>query len=234
MDAYTHFTLVGVQLARPAGPSRRAEALVASKSLLTRGSTAAGAPVTLPHRFSAGVSGPVVGTGAAEARGVLHTGGSVHTRGRQTCMLHNVTVASSETFLAFTVVFIWLCVGACPTVLTRLVGATVVQVFVTQQSSPVDITHTLPGFAAASVHTAGERHTLITQRALPAIMTLAFSRCHTRAMGLMTPLPAYSFFALWSRPALHADLVAAGVTVEVSKEVIAGPAELVAEGSVIV
>lgn len=43
--------------------------------------------------------------------------------------------------------------------------------FVTQQSSPVDVTHTLPGLGAASVHTARERHTLVTQRALPAVMT---------------------------------------------------------------
>lgn len=42
--------------------------------------------------------------------------------------------------------------------------------FVTQQSSPVDVTHTLPGFDAASVLTARERQTVVTQRALPAIM----------------------------------------------------------------
>lgn len=94
-------------------------------------------------------------------------------------MLHDVTVASFETFLALTVVLIWLCVSAGPSVLTGLVGATVVQIFVTQQSSPVDVTHTLPGLGAASVHTARERHTLVTQRALPAVMTLAFSRCST-------------------------------------------------------
>ena len=43
-----------------------------------------------------------------------------------------------------------------------------------------------------------------------------------------------TFFALWSCPALHADLGAVGVTVEVTDEVIAGPAELVAERSVVV
>lgn len=234
MDAYTRFTLIGVQLARPAAPSRRAEAPVTSRSLLACCPPAARAPITLLHRISAGVSGPGVGTGAAEACRVLHTGGSVHTRGRQTRMLHDVTVASSETFLALTVVLVWLCVGACPTVLTGLVGATVVQIFVAEQSSPVDVAHTLPRLSAASVHTAGERHTLITQRALPAIMAFAFSRCSTGAVGLMTPLPAHRFFALWPRPAINADLGAAGVTVEVAEEVIAAPAELVAERSVVV
>lgn len=43
-----------------------------------------------------------------------------------------------------------------------------------------------------------------------------------------------TLFALWSHPALHADFGAAGVTVEVSEEVIAGPAELVAERPVVV
>lgn len=43
--------------------------------------------------------------------------------------------------------------------------------FVTQQSSPVDVAHTLPGLGAASVHTPGESHTLVTQRALPPVMT---------------------------------------------------------------
>lgn len=39
------------QLARPAGPSRRAEAPVTSRSLLTRRSAATWAPITLPHRW---------------------------------------------------------------------------------------------------------------------------------------------------------------------------------------
>ncbi len=43
-----------------------------------------------------------------------------------------------------------------------------------------------------------------------------------------------TLFAFWSRPAFHADFGAAGVTVEVTEKVIAGPAELVAERSVVV
>lgn len=46
-------------------------------------------------------------------------------------MFHNVTDASSKTFLALTLVLVRLCVGAGPAVLTGLVGATVVQIFVT-------------------------------------------------------------------------------------------------------
>lgn len=234
MDTYSHFTLIGVQLAGPAGPSGRAEAPETSRSLLTRRSTATRAAITLPHRISAGVSGPAVGTDAAEACGVFHTGGSVRARGRQTRMFHNVTVAPSETFLALTLVLVWLRVGAGPSVLAGLVCAAVIQIFVTQQTSPVDIAHTLPGLGAAPVHTAGERHTLVTQRALPAIITLAFPRYSAVAMDLITPLLAHRVFALWSRPSLHADLGAAGVAVEVTEEVIADSAELVAERSVVV
>lgn len=43
--------------------------------------------------------------------------------------------------------------------------------FVAQQSSPVDVAHTLPGFGAAAVHAAGEGHALVTQGALPAVVT---------------------------------------------------------------
>lgn len=43
--------------------------------------------------------------------------------------LTNVTVASSETFLALTLVLVWLCVGAGPAVLAGLVSATIVQIW---------------------------------------------------------------------------------------------------------
>lgn len=43
--------------------------------------------------------------------------------------LTNVTFASSKAFLALTLVLIWFCVGAGPAVFTRLVGATIVQIW---------------------------------------------------------------------------------------------------------
>lgn len=176
VDTYTHFTLIGVQLTCPAGPSRGTEAPITSRSLLTRRSTTTRAAITLPDRICAGVSRPAFGADAAEACGVLHTRGSVHTWRRQTRMFHNVTVASPETFLALALILVWLCVDARPSILTGLMGATVVQIFVTQQSSPVNVAHTLPGLSAAAVHTPRKRHTLVTQRPLPTIVTLALSR----------------------------------------------------------
>ena len=47
-------------------------------------------------------------------------------------------------------------------------------------------------------------------------------------------IKSLTLFALYSRPAVHADLGATGVTAEVTEEVVSGPAELVAERSVVV
>lgn len=43
-----------------------------------------------------------------------------------------------------------------------------------------------------------------------------------------------TFFALWSRPALHANLGATGVTVKVTKKVVSRSAEFVAKRSEVV
>lgn len=43
--------------------------------------------------------------------------------------LTNVTVASSKAFLALTLVLVWFFVAAGPAVFTRLVGATIVQIW---------------------------------------------------------------------------------------------------------
>lgn len=87
---------------------------------------ATGAAITLLHRICAGVSSPAFATDAAEPCLVFHTGRSVHTRGRQARVFHDVTVASSEAFLALTLILVGLCVRTGPAVFTGLMGATVV------------------------------------------------------------------------------------------------------------
>lgn len=42
--------------------------------------------------------------------------------------------------------------------------------FVTEQPTPVGVTHTFPGLSAAAVDAARERHTLVAERTLPAVM----------------------------------------------------------------
>lgn len=44
----------------------------------------------------------------------------------------------------------------------------------------------------------------------------------------------FTFIALWSCPALHADLCPTGVTAKVTKEVVTSPAQLVAERSKVI
>lgn len=149
-------------------------------------------------------------------------------------MLHIFTVASFKALQALTLVLVGLGVGACPSVLTGLMGATVVQIFITEQSSPVDVAHALPGLSAAPIHAPRKREALVTERAHPAVVTLAFAGFVTETVDLVTPLFTHSFFALRPSPALHADLGAVGVTFEVSDEVVASSAELVAEGAVVV
>lgn len=79
VDAYIHFTLIGVQLTRPAGPPRRAETQITSGGLLTRRSSTTRAAVTLPDGICAGESRPAFGADAAEARWVFHTCRPIHT-----------------------------------------------------------------------------------------------------------------------------------------------------------
>lgn len=55
-----------------------------------------------------------------------------------------------------------------------MVGA-VVQVLVTEETSPSFLTHTLPGLRAGAVQTAGVAHTLAAGRALPPQTTLTLT-----------------------------------------------------------
>lgn len=234
MNTNVYFTFIGVQLAGPAHPASRTETAIPLWRLLACCPPTTWAQITLPHRLSTGVSSPAFSAHAAEACEVLYTAGPLVAGGRATCMLHDVTVSAPEPFLALTLVLVGLRVGTGAPVVTGLEVPTCVQVFVTEQSSPVDVTHTLPGLGAGPINTARVGHTLVTQRALPAIMTLAVSRDSTGTVGLVTPLSANRFTTLGSRPALLADLGAAGLAGKVSEEVVPGPAELVAEGPVVV
>lgn len=65
------------------------------------------------------------------------------------------------------------------------------------------------------------------------IQDFPFLNVH-RTLTYSTLECSLTLFALWSRPAVHADLGATGVAAEVTEEVVAGPAELVAERSVVV
>lgn len=70
--------------------------------------------------------------------------------------------------------------------------------FITQQSSPVDVAHTLPRFSAAPIHTAWERHTLVAQLTLPAILTPKRKRRRRHEQRGRLEQPRISLSVLWS------------------------------------
>lgn len=73
------------------------------------------------------------------------------------------------------VIFIWFCVHAGSSIDTWLMATTVVQIFITQQATPVPLTVALPGYVAGPVDTSRIKNTFIAELALPAVFTLAFS-----------------------------------------------------------
>lgn len=130
-------------------------------------------------------------------------------------------------------VFVRASVAAGTTIQTGWVGSTVVQIFVTELTTPVGFTEALPWFNASAMDTSRVRNALITVLALPSILTPALSWNCTRTMLGATSLTTNSFVALWSHPAFQAGLVAVLVTGVVSEEVISRSTELVAAKAVV-
>lgn len=111
---------------------------------------------------------------------------------------------------------------------------TVIQIFITELSTPVGLTEALPGFIAGAVDTPWVRDALIAIQALPTILAPAVTWEFARAMLGTAALSAYSFVTLRTHPAFHAGFVAVLVTGIMSKEVISGPAELIAAKAIVV
>lgn len=117
---------------------------------------------------------------------------------------------------------------------TGVVATTVVQVFVTEQATPVGLTVTVPGLHTAAMHAARVGDTLVTELALPAIAAPALPRHGASPVEQITSLFTHGFFALLAHPAIHAGLVSILVAGIMAEEVVAGPAEFVAGGAVVV
>lgn len=111
---------------------------------------------------------------------------------------------------------------------------TVIQIFVTELSTPVGLTEALPRFIARAVDTSWVWDALIAVQALPTILAPAVTWELAGTMLGAAALSAYSFVTLKTHPAVHAGFVAILVTGIVSKEVISRPTELVAAKAIIV
>lgn len=183
-----------------------------------------GAGVPIPPRWAL----------ALKAGGDLVAGAPICTRVGYTRMLGDLTGLARISFGTCALVFIGFSVHASPSIDAGVMRPAVIQVFVTQQTSPVGFAVTLPRLHTRPVDTAWVWDTLVTELSLPSIQARAFPRNNAFSMDRMTALLTYSFLALIAHPAFHTDLVPILVTQRVAEEVIAGPAELLAAGAVVV
>lgn len=113
-------------------------------------------------------------------------------------------------------------------------SSAVIEIFVTQLATPVGLTEALPGLDAGAMHTSWVWDTLVAVQALPAILAPAVTGNFARSMLGTAALSANSFVTLRAHPAFHARFVAILVTGVVSKEVISGPAKLIAAKAIVV
>lgn len=169
-----------------------------------------------------------------KAQGGLLAAASVVAGVREASMLGNFTVGSRVALWAGTLVFVRTSVATSSPVETRLMSPTVIQIFVTELSTPVGLTEALPGFIARAVDTSRVWDALIAVQALPTILAPAVTWELAGTMLGTAALPAYSFVTLRTHPAFHAGFVAVLVTGIVSKEVISRPTELIAAKAIIV
>lgn len=149
-------------------------------------------------------------------------------------MFCNFTVGSGIALGAGTLVFVRPGIATGPPIQTRLMGPTVIEIFVTELATPVGLTEALPGFVAGAMDTSRVGDTLVTVQALPAILAPAITWEFARPVLGTTALATDSSVALGAHPAFHACLVAILVTGIVAEEVISGPAEFVAAEAIVV
>lgn len=125
---------------------------------------------------------PAWRTLALESRGNFVARTAVGAGIGNTGVLGYLTGLSRVALRTGAVVLIRLSVHASSSVDTRLVATTVIQIFITQQATPVPLTVALPGVVAGPVDASRINHTFITELALPAVVTLAFPWDRTAAM----------------------------------------------------
>lgn len=148
-------------------------------------------------------------------------------------MLRDFTVLPRVALRAGTLVFIGASVAAGTTIQTGRMSSTVVQIFVTELTTPVGFTEALPWFNASAMDTSWVWNALIAVLALPSILTPALSwNCARTVLGA-TSLTTNSFVAFWSHPAFQAGFVAILVTGVVSEEVISWSTKLVAAKAIV-
>lgn len=190
VDTGLAVAFVGIYATGLAGPLRRTVTLITMNQVLAGPTMVTGVRRALINIDITGGSAPARSTYTPITLSVLYTAPSIRTGVGQTRMLCPLTGDSRVALNAGTLVFVRSCVAAGSSIQTGLFGPTEVQIFVTEMSSPVDITQTLPWFNTGPLDTARMRNTLITVLPLPAIQTLAVIRLFAVSMFCTAALPA--------------------------------------------
>lgn len=138
-------TLISIQLTGGPNPLWRTNALKAINKVFTDSSAGTRVGRTFINIDSTGWTGPSRWTMTLKPGGDLMADAIVCTGVGSTSVFSYFTVLSRVAISTGTVIFIRLRVHAGPSVLTRMMGSTIVQIFITEESAPVGLAVTLPG-----------------------------------------------------------------------------------------
>lgn len=197
---------VDVYLAGLSLPLGRAHTLEAILQVDTGSTLSTWTGGTLIQIVSTGRTLPAWGTLALKSCGNLMACTTAGTRIGNTGVLSYLAGLAGVSLWTGAVVLVWFCVHAGSSIDTRLVATTVIQIFITQQATPVPLAVALPGVVAGPMDASGIKHTFITELALPPIATRASSRDRAAAMQQVAALLADRCPAVWAHPAIQAHL----------------------------
>lgn len=146
----------------------------------------------------------------------------------------NLTVGACVPRSARTSVAPLTSVGACGTILTRLVVGAVVQVLVAEKATPAFLAVALPRLLTGTMKAAWVSDALITISPLPTHSAFAFPRFVAKAVLLIASRQTNRLSAVLAFPAWVADFLATLSASEVTKGIVPGAAEDRAAFSVVV
>lgn len=182
LTAISPRTLICIYLAGLSLPLWRAHTLEAVLQVDTGSTLSTRAGGTLMQIVGTGRTRPARRTPALEPRENLVARPAVGARVGNAGVLGYLTGLARVSRWTGAAVLVWFGVHAGSSVDARMVATAVVQIFIAQQAAPVPLAVALPRYVAGPVNAAGVKPTLITELALPAVATRAFSRGGAAAM----------------------------------------------------
>lgn len=175
-------TLICINLAGLSLPLRRAHTLETVLQVDTGSTLSTWTGGTLVQIVGTGQTLPARRTLALKPCRNLIACTTVGARIGNTGVLGYLTGLARVSWWTGAVVLIWFGVHAGSSVDTRMVATAVIQIFITQQATPVSLAVALPRDVAGPVNASRKEHTFITELAIPAVVTLAFPRDGAAAM----------------------------------------------------